>query len=48
MILNVTIRKSCGARPDIYGLTCTLTSSNHAISEYLLLNSLPDDGNVMK
>ena len=31
----VTIRKSCGARPDIYGLTCTLTSSNHAISEYL-------------
>jgi len=31
----VTIRKSCGAPPDIYGLTCTLTSSNHTISEYL-------------
>ncbi len=31
----VTIRKSCGARPDIYGLTCTLTFSNHTISEYL-------------
>ncbi len=31
----VTIRKSCGARPHIYGLTCTLTFSNHTISEYL-------------
>jgi hypothetical protein len=31
----LSIRKSCGARPDIYALTCTLTSSNHTISEYL-------------
>ena len=31
----VTIRKSCGARPVIYDLACTLTSSNHTISEYL-------------
>jgi hypothetical protein len=36
-LLEVTIRKSCGARPDIYGLTCALTFSNHTISEYLLL-----------
>jgi cation:H+ antiporter len=36
-LLLVTIRKSCGAGPDIYDLTCTLTSSNHTISEYLLL-----------
>ena len=38
---GVTIRKSCGARPDIYGLTCALTFSNHTISEYLQFGSLP-------
>ena len=35
--LKVTIRKYCGARPGIHGLTCTLTSGNHTISEYLQL-----------
>jgi hypothetical protein len=37
---EVTIRKSCGARPAIYGLTCTLTFSNHTVSEYLRNESL--------
>src|SRR6266536_2242213 len=32
---TVTIRKYCGARPGIHGLTCELTSGNHMISEYL-------------